>query len=78
MAFDVSDSRAVQQKVLANHLHVAKPVTPVYIDAIVDSLHNKGRRCFINTILACNGRGHVLHILLPGHVTHDHLLDDLT
>ena len=78
VALNILDSLAVEQEVLANHLHIAEPVSPVLADAAVLIFHNKGRRRIIHAVFACNCCANVVYFLLAGHVADDHLLDNLT
>ena len=78
VALHILDRLAVEQEVLADHLHIAEPVSPVLAGAIVLIFHNEGRRHVIHAVFACNGRASVVYFLLAGHVAHDHLLNDLT
>lgn len=78
VALNILYSLAVEQEVLADHLHIAEPVSPVLADAVVLIFHNKGRCRIIHAVFACNCCANVVYFLLASHVANDHLLDDLT
>ena len=77
VTLDVFDGLTVDKEVLADHLDVGKPVSPVFDTSVVRRVHHK-RRCYRADIVSTQHRTlGVLNIFLPGQIPHDHLFDDL-
>ena len=62
---------------LANHLDVTEPVSPVIDDSVILRIHNKCGSCLIDVVAALNCRCDILDALLASHPANDHFFNDL-
>ena len=77
MSLDLLYRLAIEKEVLADHLYVAEPVSPVTDDSVILRIHNKCGSCLIDVVAALNRRRDILNALLTSHPANDHFLNDL-
>ena len=78
VALDISQSLAIDKKVFANLLNIAKPVSPILNRAVIICFHYKCRRDWILIITTLDCRRDVFYTLLAMGPAYYHLFDQLS